>query len=46
LPQYRWQAQGKGAETVMAMLTPWLVGAKREQVDRALCAARPLAEVQ
>jgi hypothetical protein len=40
LPQYRWQAQGKSVETIMAVLTPWLVGAKREDVHEAISAAR------
>jgi hypothetical protein len=46
LPQYRWQVQGKSVEIAMAALTPWLVGAKREQVERAVAAVRALPQVK
>ncbi len=46
LPQYRWQANGKSVAIAIAILMPWLVGAKREQVERAVSAARLLTQVE
>lgn len=40
LPQYRWQAQGHGAELLASLVLPWLAAPKRAQVLAALAAAR------
>ena len=45
LPQYRWQAQGQLAASVVGPLLPWIVGPKRAQIAEAVALTSPGASL-